>query len=356
MNESEAIEGVVDEGQAALFDYTELDQQVQMTLKVRASEIQTLAKRMAADVVDIGDKLAEVKDILGGNGRFNNWLQAELRWSERTAYNFIAVHQKFGAANFALENVAASALYLLSAPSTPPEAIAVAKQIAESGETVTHTVAKELVRQAKKSEPKQAALIEEPEPEETGGELAEVSQNIPENITETITSDDQAICLCTHLASVHEPGGACGECSCEIYEEDTRSDAQREAETMPEPTMKAAPAPKAKTVDSVKADSEIEKEFAKAKIEMSVTLMPGDGDIKGRMIIGSINAEGYNSLIFHTRGFEDFALSKLETALTQFKSEILTRRQQVKASAPATKQAKYVPPKKTAKAKKAKAK
>jgi DUF3102 family protein len=162
MNQLETIETEV-AGQRALFDYGALDQETQVLVRLRAGEIKSLAKRVAADIVEIGGKLAEVKDRVGGNGKFNEWLSAELGWSERTAYNFIAVWQRFSAANFALENVATSALYLLAAPSTPAEAVEAAKQIADSGEKVTHEVAKEIVRQAKARKPKQVELIEGPE-------------------------------------------------------------------------------------------------------------------------------------------------------------------------------------------------
>src|SRR5262245_1109622 len=90
-------------GQRALFDYSALDQETQVLVRLRAGEIKSLAKRVASDIVEIGGKLAEVKDRIGGAGKFNDWLSAELVWSERTAYNFIAVWQKFGSANFALE-------------------------------------------------------------------------------------------------------------------------------------------------------------------------------------------------------------------------------------------------------------
>jgi len=46
---------------------------------------------MATDVVEIGEKLADVKQRLGANGCFNDCLSAELEWSPRTAHNFIGV-------------------------------------------------------------------------------------------------------------------------------------------------------------------------------------------------------------------------------------------------------------------------
>jgi hypothetical protein len=161
-------------GQRALFDYGALDQETQVLVRLRAGEIKSLAKRVASDIVEIGGKLAEVKDRVGGNGKFSDWLSAELGWSDRTAHNFIAVWQKFNAANFALENVATSALYLLAAPSTPAEAVEAARQIADSGEKVTHGVAKEIVRQAKEKRPKQVELMEEPEEALEESEAAEV--------------------------------------------------------------------------------------------------------------------------------------------------------------------------------------
>lgn len=154
--------------QEALFDYESLETEARIVIQQRASEIKTLAKRVAADIVEIGGKLAEVKDRLGGNGKFSAWLGGELGWSDRTAGNFIAVWQKFEGRNLALENFATSALYLLAAPSTPGEAVEAARQIADSGEKVTHATAKQLVERAKARRPKQAALVDpiEPEPAE----------------------------------------------------------------------------------------------------------------------------------------------------------------------------------------------
>src|SRR5262245_59360121 len=162
-------------GQRALFDYGALDQETQVLVRLRASEIKGLAKRVAGDIVEIGGKLAEVKDRLGGNGRFNDWLSAELGWSERTAYNFIAVWQKFGAADFRLENIATSALYLLAAPSTPAEAVESAKRIADEGQEVTHAVAKAVIAEAKQArKAKSPELFEGEEEEREEGASTEV--------------------------------------------------------------------------------------------------------------------------------------------------------------------------------------
>jgi hypothetical protein len=277
-------------GQRALFDYGALDQETQVLVRLRAGEIKSLAKRVAADIVEIGGKLAEVKDRVGGNGKFNEWLSAELGWSERTAYNFIAVWQRFGAANFALENVATSALYLLAAPSTPAEAVEVAKQIADSGEEVTHSVAKEIVRQAKEKRPKQVELIEEPEQgvEEDGADEAVLPS---------------AICLCGCRAGDHVRNGRygeCAECECELFQEATGSEiAERKAaekalgisdpvpaaESLTEPEISAKPA-------AVKAPDTSKRPAAwfKSRIEINITLMPCDGPDAQRKVLHSVRA------------------------------------------------------------------
>ncbi|HKX30634.1 MAG TPA: DUF3102 domain-containing protein [Blastocatellia bacterium] len=282
--EAAPLDGVI-VGQGELFDYSRLDQETQIVLRLRAGEIKSLAKRVANDIVEIGGKLAEVKDRIGGNGKFVEWLHSELRWSERTVYNLIAVWQRFHGENLALENVAASALYLLAAPSTPAEAVEAAKQLANSGEQVTHGVAKEIVRQAKtRRAGQQPKLVEVPEPSEeleiedvseaevaAESEIEEVSGTeaaadvracrecgcteddcsqcvaktgspchwveddlcsacvseptpVAKPVEVSEVTEDTAICICGHRADQHELPSDCQICVCNSYEEAVRPD------------------------------------------------------------------------------------------------------------------------------------
>lgn len=77
-------------------------------------------KRAASDIIEIGQKLVEVKAALG-HGKFGDWLRAEFGWSDQTALNFMNVARRFGEIPNGLE-FAPRALYLLSSPSTPTEA------------------------------------------------------------------------------------------------------------------------------------------------------------------------------------------------------------------------------------------
>lgn len=234
--------------QERLFDYDALDAESRILIQQRAGEIKTLAKRVAGDIVEIGGKLAEVKERLGGNGRFNDWLTVELGWSERTAYNFIAVHAKFGAANFAIENVAPSALYLLVAPTTPEPARQTAIEMANQGEKVSHKTAKAIVESAKEAEPKTAEMFEEPELPEEEPQQAEDAGNSITAPTPTVTEAQSA-----------------------------------------KPVKPSKPSkPDMATV--IKSGVQTQKFWSQTQIVIGVTLMPHDGDARGRQAIVSIRA------------------------------------------------------------------
>lgn len=81
------------------------------------------------------------------------WLEAEFGWSYRTAARFMNVHDSFKTANLATLEVDVSALYLLSAKSTPPEARMLATDLASNGERISHGAAKTIIEVAKRGTP-----------------------------------------------------------------------------------------------------------------------------------------------------------------------------------------------------------
>ncbi len=124
--------------------YAGLDVETRIVVQQRTSEIKTLMRRTAQDIVDIGQKLIEVKSRLE-HGLFYAWLRAEFEWSESAAVKFMQVAERFKSVNFTDLQVAPSALYLLAAPSTPASAYEEALKRAEQGEHITHRVAQEMV-------------------------------------------------------------------------------------------------------------------------------------------------------------------------------------------------------------------
>jgi len=137
--------------QLSEFDYAALDAETRIVIKQKTDELNKLLRDAAQNIFDIGGKLAEVRDRLRHNREdsFERWLAAEFGMSRRTAYNFINVYERFAnRANFAQLDIAASALYLLAAPSVSDEVREEALQRAEQGEAITHKAAKQLVEAA----------------------------------------------------------------------------------------------------------------------------------------------------------------------------------------------------------------
>jgi Protein of unknown function (DUF3102) len=122
---------------AAPFDYQSLDAETRIVVQQKTSEIRTLMRRAAQDIVDIGLRLIEVKARLP-HGQFLPWLEAEFQWHRDTANKFMNVAEQFGGCEMSkISTFAPSALYLLSAPSTPESARVEAMDRATAGEPIS---------------------------------------------------------------------------------------------------------------------------------------------------------------------------------------------------------------------------
>ena len=132
------------------FNYEILDQQTQISVKQKTSEIKGLIRQTAQDIFKVGKKLAEVKQQLK-HGQFRNWLKTEFNWSVSSATKFMQVSEQFKNVNFTDFNFATSALYVLAAPSTPESAREHALQLASRGENITYSLAKLIVKHHKES-------------------------------------------------------------------------------------------------------------------------------------------------------------------------------------------------------------
>lgn len=257
---------------SALFDLDTLEAETQDFVREREDLINAAAKRMARDAVKIGGYFAEVKDRLSP-AQFERWRETRMGWSERTVYNLIAVYAKFSTANFAIENVAASALYLLAAPSTPAHAVEAVKQLADEG-PVSHAVVKEVIEQAKDAE-----------------EVA----NRPPLFEATAAEETAEDCGCGHPRDSHtpenaryEPASICATATqpAIAVESESAAGVEPAAPVVATPTtpMKPAaaaggkPADSAKkalpTTEQLKAESEADKAWRAHTIRLSVSLMP----------------------------------------------------------------------------------
>ncbi|NJL19566.1 MAG: DUF3102 domain-containing protein [Leptolyngbyaceae cyanobacterium SM1_3_5] len=131
------------------FDYQVLPPEQRSIVQQRTGEIHERLQRSAQDIWEIGQRLADVRSQLK-HGQFDAWIKAEFGWSRRTAYNFINVYETFQErANLAQIDIATSALYLLAAPSTPPQVREQYIEQAKTGKKVTHKDLRETIDQAK---------------------------------------------------------------------------------------------------------------------------------------------------------------------------------------------------------------
>ena len=129
------------------FEYANLDEQTRKIIWEYTSEIKDLMRLTAENIISIGQKLTQVKSQLG-HGSFQQWLRTEFEWSEQTARQFMQVYrwsETIENKNFVFSNLGTSALYLLAAPSTPPEAREEVLGLVDGGEKVSYTRAKDII-------------------------------------------------------------------------------------------------------------------------------------------------------------------------------------------------------------------
>lgn len=128
-------------------DYAALDAETRIVVQQRTTEIKALMKRAASDIIEIGQKLIEVKAKLP-HGAWLPWLRSEFAWSDDTARNHMNVARAFREIPNGSE-FDARALYLLAAPSTPQAARVEAIERASAGETITLPAARQMVTEHK---------------------------------------------------------------------------------------------------------------------------------------------------------------------------------------------------------------
>ena len=136
--------------QLTLFDYDQLSADTASEVRAATERIKLRIKRAAEDIVAIGQDLTAVKEKLE-HGQFLGWIEAEFEMSQRTAYNFMQVAEKFG--KFAIiANFSPTVLYALAAPSTPESVREEAISRVEQGESLSVKEVQELKRKAKEAE------------------------------------------------------------------------------------------------------------------------------------------------------------------------------------------------------------
>lgn len=118
------------------FDYGALPVELAVKSRAAAERIKLRLKRTVEDIIEIGRELTAIKAELP-HGQFLPWIAAEFEMSERTARDFMQVHERFGGKSAIIADFKPTILYALSAPSTPESVIEKAVEQAEAGDKVT---------------------------------------------------------------------------------------------------------------------------------------------------------------------------------------------------------------------------
>jgi Protein of unknown function (DUF3102) len=127
-------------------------------LTEHADAIRTLGRRVIADAIEIGARLTECKRICG-HGGWLLWLDREFGWTEMTATRFINLYEMSKSNKLLDLDLPLSGLYLLAAPSTPPEARDAIIARAEAGEKMSVVEVTEKIAEAKgRRQPRNMAL------------------------------------------------------------------------------------------------------------------------------------------------------------------------------------------------------
>lgn len=144
------------------YDYAALDSPTAALAQQAAGEIKEKVRRAAQDIIDIGNRLLDVKAALP-HGAFTGWLDAEFGWGERQARRFMNVAEAFKTDNLSDLQIAPSALYALAAPSTPAEAREELLQQARNGQPVSNKDAQASIarhKAAQQHEPGGGAVLD----------------------------------------------------------------------------------------------------------------------------------------------------------------------------------------------------
>lgn len=122
---------------------------VDPVLTEHADAIRALGKQTIENIIEIGRRLTDAKRI-AGHGNWLPWLDREFGWSRQTADRFIQVFEASGKLpNLSNLELPVSGLYMLAAPSTPPEARDAVIERAKAGEPVTVAGIKRVIEKAK---------------------------------------------------------------------------------------------------------------------------------------------------------------------------------------------------------------
>ena len=117
-------------------------------VEAATARIKDRLDRQVKDIIETGRDLLDVKSKLD-HGQFENWLIQEFSLTTRTARRFMQAATWAEGKSDTVSVLTPTAIYLLSAPSTPESVAQNVIKAVESGEPAKPEVIRELIHKAK---------------------------------------------------------------------------------------------------------------------------------------------------------------------------------------------------------------
>lgn len=155
---------------ALAYDYDQVDAAHRQAVQEAALDIRMRERRAAEDLIAIGERLLESKELLP-DGKFEEWMLAEFTYSRTMATEFMNVARRFGPILGTLNvPIRATVMRMLAAPSVPNTVIdAVVRATKEEGRPLLVREAMAIRREIAPRPPAQIegdyTVMPEPEPE-----------------------------------------------------------------------------------------------------------------------------------------------------------------------------------------------
>ena len=143
-----------------LFTCSNLPAPIAAELQAVTARIKDRLTRQVSDIIETGRDLIEVKSKLD-HGQFENWLIQEFSMTDRTARRFMQAATWAEGKSDTVSVLTPTAIYLLSAPSTPESVAQAVFKSVESGEPAKPEVIRDLINEAKDRDRKAEELKKE---------------------------------------------------------------------------------------------------------------------------------------------------------------------------------------------------
>ena len=142
------------------FTYSDLPAPVAADLQAVTARIKDRLVRQVTDIIETGRDLLNVKSKLD-HGQFEGWLTQEFSMTDRTARRFMQAATWAEGKSDTVSVLTPTAIYLLSAPSTPESVAQTVFKSVESGEPAKPEAIRDLIIEAKDRDRKAEQLKKE---------------------------------------------------------------------------------------------------------------------------------------------------------------------------------------------------